>query len=168
MTDMNDLVPSLKREVAPPGQYAALYPGSTDAELVGYLMDAMAWAQLEGYLLEFTGDVDAGEVSPDLTPAGQALTVLYAAERILTNQILNMQMALRVAAGPVKYEIEKSANVMTEVLRQLQARRDRITESVTGVGGGTATLVYTRDAYLERVITGWPGYLALGATVEVP
>ena len=51
MTDMTTLVPALKREVAPPGQYDTQYPGSTDEELAAYLMDGLAFAQLEGYLL---------------------------------------------------------------------------------------------------------------------
>jgi len=156
MTDLSDLVPALKREIAEPGQYATYFPGVTDAQLVGWLMDAFSQAQLEGYFGTTVLDVDNESVSPDLTPGGQALVVMYAGERILTNRILNMTSAARYQAGPVKYETERAASVMTEVLKQLKARRDRITATATGVGGPTGG-TYVIDQYCDRVAAGW-GY----------
>lgn len=156
MTDMIDLVPALKREVAEPGMFATYFPGVSNQDLTPWLSDAMGQAQLEGYLTTYVLDADVASpatssVSPDLSPGAQALVVLYAAERILTNRILNMRAALRTAAGPVKYEIENAQRVMQEVLKQLKDRRDRITIAATGVGG-SHTGVYTRDQYAERVL----------------
>jgi hypothetical protein len=156
MTDLSDLVPALKREIAEPGQFAIVYPGVTDTTLVGYLMDAFSQAQLEGYFPTSVLDVDNETVTPDLSPGGQAFVVMIAGERILVQKIMNMTTASRYQAGPVKYETEHSASVLTEILKQLRARRDRITQMATGVGGPSSG-VYTIDQYCDRVAVGW-GY----------
>jgi len=156
MTDLSDLVPALQREIAEPGLFASSFPGVTNPQLVGYLMDAFGQAQLEGYFGTSVLDADAETITPDLSPGGQAFVVMIAGERILVQRIMNMRQASRYQAGPVKYETENSASVMTEILKQLRLRRDRITAMATGVGG-SGNQVYTIDQYCDRVAAGW-GY----------
>lgn len=156
MTDLSDLVPALQREIAEPGQFSTYFPGVTAGQLTGWLMDAFGQAQLEGYFGTYVLDADAETIMPNLTPGGQAFVVMIAGERILTNRILNMRAAVRYQAGPVKYETENSANVMSEVLKQLRARRERITMVATGIGGSNGA-VFTEDSYADRIAAGW-GY----------
>lgn len=165
MTDLSDLVPALQREIAEPGQFATNFPGVTDGQLVGYLMDAFGQAQLEGYFGTSTLDVTNEAVSPDLSPGAQAFVVMISGERILTNRILNMRQAVRYMAGPVKYETENSASVMVQVLKDLRARRDRITQLATGVGG-PGSPVYVLDQHADRIAEEW-GYLWNPAYTEV-
>src|SRR6188768_4291294 len=114
-TDLNDLIPSLKREVAVPGTFPTVYPNTTDADLVGSLMDAFGRAQIDGFFLEQTLDVDQETVDPDLSSGGQQVVVLYAAESILRSQIMSLKQRVLYEAGPVKYETENSASVLAAI-----------------------------------------------------
>jgi hypothetical protein len=151
MTALSDLVPSLKREVAVPGTFSEFYPDTTDTDLVGSLMDAFAAAQLEGFFVGQALDLDTQEISPDLSPAGTAVVGIYAAERILTAQIMNMRQRTLYEAGPVKYEIENSANVLAQILKQLAERKRQMLAMALealrpGYGGGFAM----GDLYVDR------------------
>lgn len=151
MTELDVLVPALKLEVATPGEFAASFPLTTDNDLVLLLTNGFAQAQLEGFFQTYTLDVDTAAVTPDLPPAGQALVVLYAADRLLTLRLLGLRQRVLYEAGPVKYEVENSANLLTEMLRQLRDRKLQVIAAATGVGRA-ATSVYTRDAYWERAM----------------
>lgn len=149
MTDLDLLVPALKLEVATPGEFAASYPQTTDNDLILLLSNAFAQAQLEGFFQTYMLNVDAATVAPDLPPAGHALVVLYAADRLMTLRLLGLRQRVLYEAGPVKYEVENSANLLTEMLRQLRDRKLQVIASATGVGRAMTT-VYTRDSYMER------------------
>lgn len=150
MTDLSDLVDSLKREVAVPGTFATTYPGTTDADLVGSLMDAFGGAQLEGFFGAQTLDLDAETVAPDLSAGGRALVVIYAAERILMARILSMRTRTLYEAGPTKYETENAATVLTTVLKSLMDRKKNLLVNLAD-GLRSRTPIYMADAYSDRV-----------------
>jgi hypothetical protein len=76
--DLTDLVPSLKRALAAPGEFDATFPDSTDTDLAGTLADAVAECQLDGFFGNLTLDLTDTTTTPDLTSPQQALVILYA------------------------------------------------------------------------------------------
>lgn len=149
--DLADHVESLKREVQPPG--TELYAGVDDSDWVGYLADAFWEARLDGFLEGFTCD-EEGVIEPtsgsdDIDRGSLALVILYAGIRVLRNRILNMGTGIRAKAGPVEFEQQSSATVLTEMLKQLRATKDRIITALDG--SGTATSVAIFDAFSSRI-----------------
>lgn len=157
--DLLDYVPSLKREVQPPG--VTLFADSLD--WAGYLADAFWEARLDGFLEGYVVEqVTAGPPPvyelippagvPDSSPevsASMALVVMYAGIKMLRNRILNMNTGFRAKAGPVEFEQQNSATMLAEMLKQLRATKDRIIEALEM--GETSTVVV--DAYSTRVLS---------------
>ena len=134
MIDLTDYAPALRREVNPPG--VDLLSAATDTELVGYLSDAFWEARLDGFLTAWGCDED-GLVTP-VDPLGDeiprdalSLVVLYAGIRVIRNRILNTNATFRAKAGSVEYETGTSAQMLTEMLKQLKAAKDRLLERAT-------------------------------------
>lgn len=152
--DLATLVPSLSREINPPG--TDVLEDLTPAQVVGYLTDAFWEARLDGFLKEWTCD-SSGEVTPvnvggeDLGRADQALVVLYAGVKILRNQILNTRTAWRAKAGPVEYEYESSATMLAEMLKQLKDTKARLQEFA-----GISAVSSTVDAFDRLCIMTLP------------
>lgn len=134
MTDLADLVEPLKLELAVPGTFTAVYPSTSDEDLRLLLLNAVGQVQLVGFLPTSVLDVDTGLITPDLSPAAKALVVLFGADRILTLRLLELNSKASYQAGPVKYETEKSASMLTEFLKQLRERRREIIDMATSVG----------------------------------
>lgn len=163
MTDIADLVPALKREIAVPGTFATTYPNTTDADLVGTLMDGFAQAQLSGFFGTQVLDVDAETVTPDLSPAGQSLVVIFAAERIVTSQILTMRTRVLYESAGSKYEVENAASVLTAILKALADRKAAILANILGLQRASTSVVVT-DRYSD-VMTGQEGvYIGVGVS----
>lgn len=163
--DLIDYVDALKREIQPPG--SDLFAGVTDNDWVGYLGDAFWEARLDGFLEKWVAtEHGAGDITIDPVNPGSAeiprqyiaLVVLYAGIRVLRNRILNTNTGFRAKAGPVEFEQQNSANLLSEMLKQLKATKDRIIESlenqaVADLPGGGVLLL---DAFSARLFT--PGY----------
>lgn len=147
--DLSEYVESLRREVTPPG--SDLFVSVADDVFTGYLADAFWEARLDGFLAKWEADLD-GIVTPldvtgdDLPRELIGLVILYAGIKILRNRIMNLNTAFRAQAGPVNYEVENSANLLTELLKQLKDRKDQILESVKNA----PTPTYYFDAYSAR------------------
>jgi hypothetical protein len=127
--DLSDYVATLRREVTPPG--STLFAAVPDDTFTGYLADSFWEARLDGFLAGYTCDED-GVVEPtatggaDFPRAEVALVVLYAGVRVLRNKILNTSTSFRAKAGPVEFEQQNGATVLTEMLRQLRDQKNRI------------------------------------------
>lgn len=148
-TDLDELIEPLKREVAVPGTFASVYKSTTNDDLLGSLGDAFSRAQLDGFFQSQVLDIDAGTVTPDLSGAGRAAVIIYAAESILTMKILELKQRVAYEAGPVKYETENAASVLTEVLRGMRLRRISILDGMESYRRiGTFAM---QDMYADRV-----------------
>lgn len=161
--DLSDYTPSLRRAIEPPGQET--FRAVADDALVGYLSDAFWEARLDGYLADWAADED-GIVTPlrgtaDLPRELIALVVVYAAYKILTRRLMNMNTSFRAQAGPVEYEVQNSANLLTEMLKQLAMDKARIIEVIEV--GDIQTSVYLIDAYATRLASPRLGYLPAGS-----
>lgn len=155
-TDLNDLVEPLKRELAVPGEFATLFPNTTDADLAGKLADAFAQAQLDGFFASQVVSVDEQSVTPGLSSGGGALTILYAAESVIRSQLRALKTHVKYESAGSIYEIEQSANVLTA---ELTALRDRRTELLALIRRQLRSrqAVYVSDGYLIRAMGYYPG-----------
>lgn len=149
MVDLSDFVESLRREVTPPG--SDLFTDVDDTVMTGYLADAFWEARLDGFLGVWVANED-GLVTPmetggdDLPRELIGLVILYAGVKILRNRLMNLNTAFSAKAGPVEYEVQNSANLLTEMLKQLKEAKDRILEQVDLAPTNT----YYFDAYTAR------------------
>jgi len=151
MTELADLVDAFKREVSPPGSFVADFPLVTDTEVEASLADAFAEAQLDGFFSNYVLDVDSSLVEPDISVAGAALVVIYAGMRLIRQRMTSLGSRKRFVAGPVEYEVQAQATVLTELLKELRERRDRL---LRGAGGPK---VFQMDGYATRGLFCVPG-----------
>lgn len=148
--DLSDYVDVLRREITPPG--STLFADVTDDTLTSYLADAFWEARLDG-LLSSWESTDDGIVSPvggasELPRDRVALIVLYASIRMLRNHVLNLGTKFRAVAGPVEFETQNSANLLTDMLSQLKDTKNRLLDKEGELWGNTTT--YVTDAYSVR------------------
>jgi hypothetical protein len=128
--DLEDFVPSLLREVNPPGTNT--FADASSTEMTGYLSDAFWEARLDGFLSEWECD-DDGIIMPvvgvdgeDIDRESTTLVIIYAGCKVLRNKILNMNTTFRAKAGPVEFETQNSATMLVEILKELQKTKDLI------------------------------------------
>jgi hypothetical protein len=158
MSDLNDLVPALKRSMAVPGGFDAVFPSVTDEDLVGLALDSIAEAQLDGFLLDYAVDGLAETVTPDLSAgeavnAAGALVLIYAAYRVVLNELRNLRNREMYQAGSAKAETERTASMLNEILRQLNERKKGILERA--LLGELATDVYVGDLSFIKATSDW-------------
>jgi hypothetical protein len=146
-TDLFDLVPALKRSVAVPGTFAALFPSSTDEDLALTLLDGFSEAQLDGFFPTYTSD-DDGLVTEDLTRAQQALVVIYSTVRILQSEVRNRLTHKRYEAGGTVFEEDQGASTLVELLRDYKERKAAL--RAQGRSGPAGSAFWMADAYLMR------------------
>lgn len=149
MTDVDTLVGAFKREVAIPGTFTTAFPTITDVDAGLSLQDAFAQAQLDGFFGKSTLDPTTGVITPDLSLAGGALIVIYAGLRLVRQQLRDLKTATRYKAGPTSYEVEQSAAMLTEDLKQLERRRKDLLSNAMRAGRGAGT-TFVLDAYAAR------------------
>ncbi|HET6914977.1 MAG TPA: hypothetical protein VFH56_02695 [Acidimicrobiales bacterium] len=68
----------------------------------------------------------AYDPSNDMNRSEIALVCLYAGIKIIRNQLMSQNTRIRAKAGPVEYEADFSANLLVEMLRELQSVRQRL------------------------------------------
>ena len=161
MTDLLDHVDSLKRLVAPPGEFVTLYKSATDDDLVGSLADGFAEAQLDGFFIGPTGnviDVDQGTIAPDLSVPQARLVVLYATVALIQARLLNLKNQVRYEAKGAIYETTQNATILTTLLKQFSDRKAAIVLRMQTLGAGSAFTM--ADAYFIRATVN---YVGLGA-----
>lgn len=159
-TTLLDYTDSLRREITPLGSDEFSNVG--DIELADHLGDAFWEARLDGFMrgwrIDLNGTITREDGSPGDFPREKiALIVTYAAVRILRLRIMNTEAHFKASAGPVEFETRQSAEVMRELLRQLQWRKEKLLEAME------ATDVSLIDALTVRTLSpgsygGWADY----------
>jgi hypothetical protein len=144
--ELADYIPSLKREVSVPGTTGIL-DAASQAELIGALADAFWLAKLDGFFSAWTCD-EYGTVEPTTVggadiPRNQiSVIILYAGIKVIRNKILGTGTTFRAKAGSVEYETSTSANVLTEMLKQLRETQKALLEQVQGGYDDTVVEVF--------------------------
>lgn len=161
--DLAELVPSLKRAVSMPGAEETTFPDANDDSFLGYLQDAFWECRLDGMLKGFVES--DGLVAPngtvELARDLQQLVVFYAGIDIVVNQIRALQTTFRAVAGPVQFEIQRSAQVLKAILDELQRRRNIVLLRLSDVGTVPSYIidgVVGRDISIGWGDTFWTGY----------
>jgi hypothetical protein len=158
-TDLEELVPSLRRMVNPPG--SELLPGVTDGVLVGYLSDAFWLGRLDGFFGGYTES--DGLVSPvsgdtELPRDWQQLIVFYAGMQIVENELRAKNTQFRVQAGPVEYEVQNSAQLLREHLVALHRRRDYLLDLLSSkynITPGYIDMICARTSNIAETMRGF-------------
>ncbi len=169
ITDLSALVPSFKRAVAIPGQFATVFnPTPGDSDMIGALADGFAEAQLDGFFTKafggtaYTLNTIAETVDPGLTDAQGALVIIYAAGRFMTTMLLNLKNRQKFSAKGADYETEQSATLLTTLLKQTDARKTLLQQKA--LYSGSAAAFHMADGYFlaatERYWFPWiePGF----------
>ena len=136
-----------------PGEFATVFPNTTDDELGLTVADGFSQAQLDGYFQKLTLNLDTNVVAPDLSLAGGALVVLYAASQVIRAQLRALNLNARYKAGPVEYETSKSAVLLRDELKYLVERRNDLVRQARSSG----RRVYVIDNYVARMSTALMG-----------
>lgn len=148
--DLAELIPSLKREVNPPG--TDLFPTATDDDIwLGHLIDSFWEAKLFGFFKTYTSNSD-GLVAPlngliDLGRDWQELIVLFAGGRIIRNELKNTNTSFRAVAGPVEFEVQNSAQLLRDILHDI---RSKIDLALAALGAINSTTVAYIDSLIGR------------------
>ena len=157
--DLSDYVDSLKREVSPPG--SDVFAGVGDDVFAGYLADAFWEVRLDGFVEPYSADPDGivtplSDSGPDIGREDIALVILYAGIKIIRNRLLSTQTRLTAKAGPVEFTTENSANLLTEMLKELSNIKNRLLYLKTYNQDVTVL-----DAFSARSVSGpsYAGYL---------
>lgn len=158
MTDLGDLVASLQRVVAPPGQFDTLYPLASSSDMVGYLTDALAEATLDGFFFDAPITwTDEGITTPDLNRGQQALIVIYGGYTFLKAELKNKTSLSRYKAGPVEYETQQGASVIAGLLQEAADRKKQLILQQSEIGVSAA--FHMADAYfINAVGLPWWGF----------
>lgn len=151
MSDLNDLVEPLKRELAVPGEYDTIFPNTSDDDLLNSLADGFSEAQLDGYFSDYTLDLETFETDPDVSAGGGALIVIYAGMRIIRAQMRALTLTEKYQAGNVSYEVGRSANLLREELRYLEQRKADLVRQASNAGADTTQY----DNYFTRSAVNW-------------
>lgn len=150
MTALADLVEPLKRELAVPGVFEDVFPDTDDAALAASLADGFSEAQLQGYFSDLTlGTGPTYETSKDISAAGGALVIMFTGMRIIRAQLRTLLTSERYKAGGAEMEIARSANLLRDELKYLQARLDALVLSAQRASRG-AVSVSVIDNYWAR------------------
>jgi hypothetical protein len=160
MTDLATLAPALKRAIAPPGAFDSVFPAAGPDDLIGYLLDGIAEAQLDGFLLRPMVTFDQhGLVTPDLSPGEQALVLLYSGMRMLRATLLTRSAgSVRYKAGETEYETNVGVSVLVALLREAQDRRDKILARLQQLEASRSFGM--ADQYLLRATGGYGAVIA--------
>lgn len=169
--ELFDLVDPLKREVSPPGSDS--FPDATDDNYLGSLTDAFWEIRLYGLFAGFEENAAArggpaafgeGIVTPigitddtyddpegylpgtDMPRDQQQLIVMWAAYKIALTRMSALQTVFRAKAGPVEYETQYAASVLSTVITQIKDRLDLVLDQIGRSSDATVVL----DSIIER------------------
>ncbi len=157
MTALVTLVPALKRELAVPGTFDDTYPATSTTDLIGSLADGFAESQLDGFFKDtvldttepLSGANDQWVTVPDLSAAGGALIVIYAAMRILRADLRSTSTSSTYKAGSVEASQSQSATLLRAELDYLvQRKQDLIAAGTAAARTCTSSQV---DGYFARL-----------------
>lgn len=149
--DMNELIESLKNEVNPPG--TDLYTSVSDSQWLSRLKDAFWEAKMNKAFPNYTLDED--DIVPvsgttDMPREQQQLIVLYAGFRAALTTFQNLNSSFSAQAGPVRYETQKSAQVLKGLLDILRERINNALDDTDGSSAGSLAMVV--DGFYERSV----------------
>lgn len=150
ITNVADLVESLKREVAVPGEFDTTFPNTDDDSLFACLCDGFSEARLDGFFGDNSLDWVSGDLTSQITDGEGSLLVIYSAIRILRASIRSQAVSNTYKAGNVEYSTSQSANVLQAEMAALIDRRKELLQY-----GDKAIRTHVNDSYYTRGGNCW-------------
>jgi hypothetical protein len=162
--DLGDLIENLVGEVNVPGSNA--FPDAIDDDWLIKLRNAFWDVKLDGLIganyVESDGQITSTDASdPDLDRMLQQLIVLYAGISIVRNKLMVVNTLFRAKAGPVEYETQQAATVLTAVMNEFVYRRNIILTRLSDIGVGDPVyidMIIARDESFRYNDTDWVSY----------
>lgn len=149
--DLEDLIPDLKVELQTPG--ATTYDGVSTEEWTIRLRNAFWEAHNYGFMSGWTEN--EGLVSALNNPTAAAMTrdqqhliILHAAMTVIRSELRQLNSRSLYEAGSVKYETERSANVLKGILDDMNSRLAYLVQRLAD--DGIATDIHYIDSYISR------------------
>lgn len=151
------LVPNLKNSLNAPGE--AFFQAS-DSEWVGALSNAFWWGRMKGFFTDWRTDTDGENIVP-VVDGGEEIpmelaqiVVAIASLNALEAKLLSVETKTVAKAGPIEYETGRSAQVLTELLKQKRREFDELKAELVGsrfaIYGGIIDMVLSREgAYMS-------------------
>lgn len=160
--DLEDLVDAAKAELTVPG--VASFTNSTTAQWVAQLQGAFWEAVLDGVITGY--DELDGSVFPQsggtvaLSRELQQVVIYYVGIRVLKATLLNLKTKFSAKAGPVAYETQQSANVLSSLLEEWISRRNIWLARLSDIGSSPSyyvDMVVARDESISFGNSSWWG-----------
>lgn len=150
--DLSDYVEALRAKANPPGE--ELYPEASPEDWRLRLSNAFWDGYLHRMFRDFTeaeGTVSAKAEGGANMPRDQIqLIVLYAALDALLARLGDLKTQFRGQSGPTEIEYQRSAQVLTEIIK---ARRAELAEITADLARRGVTATYFLDATAARAGT---------------
>ncbi len=126
--DLGDLIEFVQAAVNAPGEN--FFPAAEDDDWINQLRNAFWVARLHGW---FTAHREADGLVANITTGGadldrweQQMIVEFAAYNTVRNKLMALATRRRSKAGPVESDIERSAQVLQLILKDIRARIDEL------------------------------------------
>lgn len=143
--DITELIPNLEAILTVPGTtspYDAASEEEWTLKLVNGFWQAVIEGVVEGYSIDEDGIIFPTSGSETFSRAFQQIVVIYAALNIVNAQLLQVKSLFRAQAGPVEYETQQSASVLTALLAELQNQKNLILTRLSDLGTDTSVFYY--------------------------
>jgi hypothetical protein len=183
LVDLSNYVPNLQREVMDPSIAAtSQFTTLQETDWLGHLADAFWEARLDGVLQGYYCDENglitgvsttnypanpsqpyANNQNMNWSADGQVremvqLVILYASFRLIRNTLRNLRTSFSTAAGPVRYEYQQAATVLTGIFQDIINRRNLILARLSDLGTTPVAVIdsiIARDESLRDQLTYW-------------
>ncbi len=141
--DLGDYVEAMQATVT--------LPDITEDQWIQKLSNAFWTARLNGHFVGYTETDGVINTVPtggtDLPREQVQLIILYAEYNAVFQQLTNLKTAFRGKAGPVEVETQRSANLLTALLKDLSTRMKDLKDTLLQAGG-SATYIW--DSVIEH------------------
>lgn len=122
--DLSEYAEAMAAVVNAPGEN--FFPSATEETWTQALVNAFWDGYLNGHFRGFNeseGIIDTVPTGGTAFPRDQVqLVMLYAAHTAVRNKLLSLKTALRAKAGPTEFETQRSAQVLTAILKDISTR----------------------------------------------
>lgn len=147
--DLGNLIENVKAEINAPGEEA--FASATDDDYLTRLINGFWNSVIDGLITGYTVD-DNGIVTPlsgttDMGRDVQQIIVFYAGMDAVRNAIRSLNTLTRSVAGPVEFEVQKSANTLRDILKDYESRRNILLARLGDLGNTSASYF---DGVLSR------------------
>lgn len=146
--DLSDLVELVEAQVNYPG--SDFYPDATEDDWVLRLRNAFWQAVLAGLIVGYSESDGVVQPTTGDTPLPQELQqiiICFVEFQALRSKLLELKTAFRVQAGPTKYEVEQSAQVLKALLDDNVRRTNIWLERLSDLGYANS---YVIDGVIAR------------------